>query len=298
MKFLSNILCSIELNFELRELELESLYVKLFESENKSCSVFATPWTVVLGILQARILEWVAFPFSRGSSQPRNQTQVSHIAGRFFTSWTEPLTLFEWETKSGDHKGPQTDTGWWFLTVSPRKLARQYLEFSEQTRPPYLNWPGVGLQEACPPRLQGKQRPWLCLFLNQLDSAFGPIHPIFVSSETLLQLFCPMFLALPPSSQLTCIGQPLSRVIAFCYLKGKKMRASLKNASFCFLFTLNCELAVPTQCVPRNRTINLQLCVKRVSGLSLLSVTRKDKKSPHCLDMGALKCKWGNGVFS
>ena len=38
------------------------------------------------GILQARILEWVAFPFSRGSSQPRDQTQVSHIADRFFTS--------------------------------------------------------------------------------------------------------------------------------------------------------------------------------------------------------------------
>ena len=39
------------------------------------------------GILQARILEWVAFPFSRGSSQTRGQTQVSLIAGRFFTSW-------------------------------------------------------------------------------------------------------------------------------------------------------------------------------------------------------------------
>ena len=38
-------------------------------------------------ILQARILEWVAFPFSRGSSQPRDQTQVSCIAGRFFTRW-------------------------------------------------------------------------------------------------------------------------------------------------------------------------------------------------------------------
>ena len=38
-------------------------------------------------ILQARILEWVAVPFSRGSSQPRDQTQVSHIVGRFFTSW-------------------------------------------------------------------------------------------------------------------------------------------------------------------------------------------------------------------
>ena len=38
-------------------------------------------------ILQARILEWVAFPFSKGSSQLRDQTQDSQIAGRFFTSW-------------------------------------------------------------------------------------------------------------------------------------------------------------------------------------------------------------------
>ena len=42
---------------------------------------------IVHGILQARRLEWVAFPFSRGSSQPRDWTQVSRIAGRFFTSW-------------------------------------------------------------------------------------------------------------------------------------------------------------------------------------------------------------------
>ena len=40
----------------------------------------------VHGILQARILEWIAFPFSRGSSQPRNQTRVSCIAGGFFTN--------------------------------------------------------------------------------------------------------------------------------------------------------------------------------------------------------------------
>ena len=38
-------------------------------------------------ILQTRILEWVAILFSRGSSQPRDWTQVSHIAGGFFTSW-------------------------------------------------------------------------------------------------------------------------------------------------------------------------------------------------------------------
>ena len=38
---------------------------------------------IVHEIPQARIPEWVAFPFSRGSSQPRDQTQVSHIAGGF-----------------------------------------------------------------------------------------------------------------------------------------------------------------------------------------------------------------------
>ena len=54
--------------------------------------LFATPWTVVrqaplsVGILQARLLERVAMPSSRGSSQPRDQTQVSHTAGRFFTA--------------------------------------------------------------------------------------------------------------------------------------------------------------------------------------------------------------------
>ena len=40
----------------------------------------------VWAILQDRIVEWVAFPFSRASSQPRNRSLVSHIAGRFFTS--------------------------------------------------------------------------------------------------------------------------------------------------------------------------------------------------------------------
>ena len=42
----------------------------------------------VHGILQARIPELVAIPFSRGSSWPRDQTQVSCIAGRFFIIWT------------------------------------------------------------------------------------------------------------------------------------------------------------------------------------------------------------------
>ena len=45
------------------------------------------PGSSVHGIFQARILEWIAIPISRGSSQPRAHTWVSHIAGRFLTIW-------------------------------------------------------------------------------------------------------------------------------------------------------------------------------------------------------------------
>ena len=45
------------------------------------------PGSSVRGILQARIVDWVAMPSSRGSSQPRDQTQVSCTASRFFTNW-------------------------------------------------------------------------------------------------------------------------------------------------------------------------------------------------------------------
>ena len=66
---------------------------------SQSCPTLWDPRDyTVHGILQARILEWVAFPFSSGSSQPRNQTGVSCIAGRFFTElsgkpryWAESL---------------------------------------------------------------------------------------------------------------------------------------------------------------------------------------------------------------
>ena len=49
-----------------------------------NCSL---PGSSIHGIFQARVLEWVAIAFSRGSSQPRDQTLVSHIAGRCFNLW-------------------------------------------------------------------------------------------------------------------------------------------------------------------------------------------------------------------
>ena len=63
------------------------------------------PGSTVHGILQARILEWVTISSSRGSSQPRDQTQVSCIAGRLFTIWASrealwgehyPKNFWEW----------------------------------------------------------------------------------------------------------------------------------------------------------------------------------------------------------
>ena len=53
------------------------------------------PGSSVHGILQERILESVAIPFSRGSSWPRDRTQVSCVAGRFFTIWATGKTLSE-----------------------------------------------------------------------------------------------------------------------------------------------------------------------------------------------------------
>ena len=61
--------------------------VKWSESHSVVSDSFHPLDYIVHGILQARILEWAAFPFSRGSFQPRDRTQVSSIAGRFFTTW-------------------------------------------------------------------------------------------------------------------------------------------------------------------------------------------------------------------
>ena len=50
------------------------------------------------------ILEWVAFSFSRASSQPSDQTQVSHVAGRFFTSWATRI-LYQLSQKGSPLQG-------------------------------------------------------------------------------------------------------------------------------------------------------------------------------------------------
>ena len=62
--------------------------VKVTQLHPTLCDPMNLPGSSVHGILKARMLEWFAIPFSRGSFQSRDQTHVSHIAGRFFTSWS------------------------------------------------------------------------------------------------------------------------------------------------------------------------------------------------------------------
>ena len=72
-----------------------NISVKVKESVSRSVvsnsllpnGLCSPPGSSVYGILRARILEWVAIPFSRGSSRPRDQTWVSCISVRFFTIW-------------------------------------------------------------------------------------------------------------------------------------------------------------------------------------------------------------------
>ena len=81
----------------------------------------------VHGILQARILEWVAMPFSRGSSQPRDQTLVSCIAGRFFTIWgswkahNKTLAFLSWNLRS---RGKKCHSKKWFEEIMPPEIPK------------------------------------------------------------------------------------------------------------------------------------------------------------------------------
>ena len=89
------------------------------------------PGSSVHGILQAGILEWVAIPFSRGSSWPRNWTQASHIAGRFFTIWAT-MEALNWRAK---HKWDQLYTSG-LMTIKESAFGIQEIssvlwEFSE-----------------------------------------------------------------------------------------------------------------------------------------------------------------------
>ena len=91
----------------------------------------------VHGILQARKLEWVAYPFSRGPSWPRNQTGVSCIAGGFFTSWAirEACSIhgtsFKVNVKSAHHS---------LLNPVHHALVKAFLTWPMKPRQERISW--------------------------------------------------------------------------------------------------------------------------------------------------------------
>ena len=99
----SIILCLWPFCLSLEAFRSFSLFLKVKGAQ--SCLTLGHPMDyAVHGILQVRILEPVAFPFSSGSSWPRNRTRVSCIAGRFFTTWAMREALNPHIFKSYDYE--------------------------------------------------------------------------------------------------------------------------------------------------------------------------------------------------
>ena len=94
------------------------------------------PGSSVHGILQARILEWVAVSFSRGSSRPKDQTWVSCTAGRFFT--TEPPGKPKVEPASCQPLAPHQ----WFTTAYHMKyvLFHLHVSYNLSDQPSLVAW--------------------------------------------------------------------------------------------------------------------------------------------------------------
>ena len=90
--------------------------------DSRYCS---PPGSSVHGILQARLLEWVAMPSSRGSSQPRDGIQVSHIAGRFSTIWATRET----QCTASIHQGA-VETEWTLQALLVK--AHLYVQLNQQ----------------------------------------------------------------------------------------------------------------------------------------------------------------------
>ena len=128
------------------------------------------PGSSLHGILQARILEWVAIPFSRGSSQPRDRTWVSHIAGRRFIIWA---------TREAHHLAKK---------VKVKSLSRVRL-FATPWTLAYQAPPSMGFS---------KQEYWsgllLSYYIYKQKTNRKPLSPVLFSEPTCLWMLSPLAL--------------------------------------------------------------------------------------------------------
>ena len=102
----------------------------------QSCPTLCDPRDCSLpgSFVQARILEWVAISFSRGPSQPRDQTWVSHIAGRLFTVWaTREVVASKYK---GQLKKYQQIHAWLYLIIYRQyiRICNESIHFFQRTQ--------------------------------------------------------------------------------------------------------------------------------------------------------------------
>ena len=137
------------------------------------------PGCSVHGILQARILEWVAMPFSRGSSQSRNRTQVFWIAGGFYQLSYQGSRILAWESESrsvvSDSLWPHRLYSVQFSIVpgilQARILAWVSFLFSRESLNPGIEPRSPTLQaDSLPTELWGKPPCYTCLFSSKTQS--------------------------------------------------------------------------------------------------------------------------------
>ena len=121
------------------------------------------PGSSVHGILQERILEWIAISFSRGFSQPRNQTWVSWIAGRFFTNWA----MRETQTKKKKKKK------WKTLSPVPLFLSPRTIQVHGVFHARILEWVAFSLLQRIFPTQESNRGLLYCMWiLYQMSYGF------------------------------------------------------------------------------------------------------------------------------
>ena len=171
----------------------------------QSCPTVCGPTDyTVHGILPARILEWVDFPFSRGSSQPwEHRTHVSHIASRFFTSWATQKAKEHWSghpiASPVDLPAPGIKPG--FPALQADSLPT---ELSEK--------PIVWIVTISLPKLL--QFYWLCY---SLCCTFHP-HGIYFTTGSLYLLILFTYFCHKLPSREGCLWRPSLCIYEFLYL--------------------------------------------------------------------------------
>ena len=143
------------------------------------------PGSSVLGILQARILEWISIPFSRGSSWLGYRTQIFHVPGRFFTIWATGRPNhtgdIEKELKYPSQVVPPTPSRDKHRSFHGETILNHGLQFPHRLRSTKKK---KKKELKKPLNIQGNKSPWMKFNRKKQDWVRAPTFQILTSSDT------------------------------------------------------------------------------------------------------------------